>query len=143
MRKYVGYWLECHNRKCGFPIRVPHRASRLDKKYEAFHFACPVCLHVNNYTGKDLRKLRFGSPDPYQAGKLVLYSARFRCAHPRCAAEGVVFTAAAANVSVAILLQFWKRWKVKFNCTGKHRFRIRGPRTWWIQQENSFSKTIR
>lgn len=143
MPNYVGYWLECHNGKCGFPIRVPHSASKLDKRYATFHFACPVCLHVNRYSSKDLRKVQFHSPDPYRAGKLVLYSARFGCAHPRCAAEGVVFTAAAANVSVAMLLQFWSMWKVKFNCKGKHPFRMRDPRTWWIQQEKSFTKTIR
>lgn len=142
MPDYVGYWLECHNRKCGFPIRVPHHSSKLDKRYVAFHFACPVCLHVNSYTKKDLRKMRFRSPDPYQAGKLVLYSARVGCAHPRCATEGVVLCVAAANVSVAILLQFWKTWKVKFNCKGKHPFRMRDPRTWWIQMERSLPKAV-
>ena len=142
MPKYVGYWLECHNRKCGFPIRVPDPASKLDKKYGTFHFACPVCLHVNNYTGKDLRKVRFCSPDPYRAGKLILYSVRFGCGQPRCTAESMAFTAAAANVSIAVLLQFWKKWKVKFSCKGKHRFRMRDSRTWWIQRENSFLKTI-
>jgi hypothetical protein len=91
--------------------------------------------------------VRFCSPDPYRAGKLVLYSARFGCAHPCCTAEGVVFTAAAANVSVAILLQFWKMWKVKFTCSGKcckgnHSFRMPDIRTWWIQQEKSFTQSI-
>jgi hypothetical protein len=140
---YVGYWLECHNRKCGFPIRVPAPPAKLDKRYTAFHFACPVCLHVNRYTLRDLRRVRFRSPDPYQAGKLVLYSVQFGCAHPRCAAEGMVFTAAAANVSVALLLQFWKTWNVKFNCKGKHRFRMLDPRTWWIQREKSFTQALR
>ncbi|HEY6938645.1 MAG TPA: hypothetical protein VI424_15910 [Terriglobales bacterium] len=115
----------------------------MDKKYPAFHFACPVCLHVNRYTRNDLRKVRFFSPDPYKAGKLVLYSARFGCSHPHCAAERVIFTVAAAKVSVVILLQFWKMWKVKFSCIGKHPFRMRNPRMWWIQQEKSFTKAIR
>jgi hypothetical protein len=114
----------------------------LDKRYGTFHFACPVCLHVNNYTEKDLRKVRFCSPDPYQAGKLILYSVRFGCGHPRCTAEVVVFTTAAASASIALLLQFWKRWKVKFSCKSKHAFRMPDPRTWWIQRENSFVKTI-
>jgi hypothetical protein len=109
----------------------------VERRYATFHFACPVCLHVNSYTKKDLKKIRFRSPDPYQTGKLVLYSARFGCAHPRCATEGVVFCVAAANVSVALLLQFWKRWKVNSPCKGNHRFRMRDPRTWWVQQEKS------
>ena len=85
--------------------------------------------------------MRFCSPDPYRAGKLILYSVRFCCGQPRCTAESMAFTAAAANVSIAVLLQFWKKWKVKFSCKGKHRFRMRDSRTWWIQRENSLIKT--
>ncbi len=143
MRKYVGYWLECQNRKCGFPIRVPHLASKLDKKYPAFHFACPVCLHVNRYTRKDLRKVRFCSPDPYQNRQAGTVFRPARLRPSRCPAEGVVFTVAAAKVSVVILLQFWKMWKVTFSCISKHPFRMRNPWTWWIQQEKSFTKAIR
>lgn len=142
MPDYVGYWLECYNRKCGFPIRVP-TSPKLDKRYAQFYFACPVCLHINSYTMKDLRKIQFRSPDPYHAGKLVLYSARFGCAQSRCRAEVLVFTVAAANVSIAMLLQFWKTWKVKFNCKGKHRFHMRDARTWWIQQEELLTGTVR
>ena len=141
MPDYVGYWLECHNRKCGFPIRVP-RPPKLDKRYVKFYFACPVCLQVKSYAKNDLRKVQFRSPDPYRTGKLALYSARVGCAQPRCRTEVVVFTVAAANVSVALLLQFWKTWKVEFECKSEHRFRMRDIRTWWIQQEKSLAGTI-
>lgn len=55
----------------------------------------------------------------------------------------MVFTTAAASVSIALLLQFWKGWKVKFSCKSKHPSRMPDPRTWWIERENSFIKTIR
>lgn len=135
----MGSWLECHNRHCGFPIRVPY--SQLTRKggwtkreAAGFVFACPVCLHVNSYTTKDLSEVRFRTPDPYQAGRLVLYSVRFGCARPRCSEEMAVLTVGAASVSVAMLLRFWQSWKIKLKCPSGHRFRIPDPETWWIEE---------
>ncbi len=143
MPDYVGNWLECRNRNCGFPIRVPcpalvWKGQRGDEdRAAAFLFACPVCLHVNPYTQNDLREVRFRSRDPYQAGRLVLYSVRFGCARPRCPTELAVLTVAAVNVSLAMMLGFWEGWRAKFKCTSGHTFRIPAPEVWWIQEEKA------
>ena len=140
MPEYAGYWLECHNRNCGFPIRVPYsaadaKADGRSRAVRSFLFACPVCLQVNTYTMKDLRKVQFRTPDPYKAGKLVLYATHLGCAHRGCRNQIVVFTAAAASISTAALSRLWKTWKVSLRCKQKHRFRISDPKTWWIQEE--------
>ena|GEM_PF-3206505 len=141
MPEYAGYWLECHNRSCGFPIRVPYSAAgaKADRRLRAvssFLFACPVCLQVNTYKMKDLRKVQFRTRDPYKAGKLVLYGTHLVCAHRGCTNQIVVFTAAAATISTAALSRLWKTWKVSLRCSQEHRFRIPDPKTWWIQEES-------
>ncbi len=146
MHDYVGYWLECRNRKCGFPIRVPYSPATVKKKNvlgpvaEApFLFACPVCLQVKAYNKRDLQKVNFRTPDPYRTGKVVLYNVHLSCALPRCSGEAVVLTVAAANVSLATLLQLWKAWKVNYGCKNKHRLRTADPKTWWIEQAATLS----
>lgn len=144
MPDYAGYWLECHNRNCGFPIRVPY-SSRTAKDHRGspapapFLFACPVCLQVNAYRKKDLQRVQFRTPNPYKAGKLVLYSACLGCARRGCRSEIVVFTVAAANVSTAVLTQLWRSWKVNFRCGKKHRFGMPDPKNWWVQEEKSLA----
>lgn len=140
---HIGHWLECRNGKCGFPVRLPYSAaaprsrSAAGGKPAEVLFACPVCLEINAYSGNDLRNVQFRSPDPYEAGKLVLYSVLVGCAQPRCQREAAVMTAAASNVSLAALLRLWKGWKVDFPCDANHRFRPRHPHTWWIERERS------
>lgn len=140
--EYVSHWLECNNRKCGFPARIPYSPVVCRKPAEPEHpllFACPVCLQVNSYSSNSLREVRFRSPDPYEAGKLVLYSVLASCARPRCQRQATVITAAAANVSVAALLRLWKLWKVDVRCEGKHRFLPRPPSTWWIEEKKTLT----
>lgn len=141
MPDYVGNWIECHNRNCGFPIRVPYAEKRQqgkDSPTAYFFFACPVCLQVNPYYAKDMREVRFRFPDPYKTGKVVFYSAQMGCAHSNCRTERVIFTVAAAKVSVATLLPVWQGWEAKFRCAQKHRFQIPNPGQWWIQEENGW-----
>lgn len=137
MSNYRGNWLECRNRNCGFPIRVPgaRGQKRRSGKAAAFLFACPVCLQANYYSSSDLQDVQFHSPDPYQAGQLALYSARLGCANEGCSNELEVFTVAAANISIAVLLRFWERWKIKVHCESGHCFRIPGQELWWIEEE--------
>lgn len=140
MQDHVGFWLECHNRNCGFPIRVPYsppvaKAHGRSPASAAILFACPVCLQVSAYGEKDFRKVKFRTPDPYKAGKLVLYSTRFGCAHRGCKNEVVVFTVAAVSISTAALLRLWGKWKMSLRCNQKHRFHKPDARTWWIQEE--------
>lgn len=137
-RQYSGYWLECGNRKCGFPARVPCSPPGAGHdsgcKFPLL-FACPVCLRVNSYSSNDLREVQFRSPDPYESGKLVLYSVLVGCARPGCQEQAAVMTAAASSVSLATLVRCWKAWKVNFSCDTRHRFRPRHPNTWWIEQK--------
>ena len=135
MHHYLGCWLECRNRNCGFPIRVPYSRKLTKSDTGAFSFACPVCLQVNAYERKHLRKVQFRIPDPYKSGKLVLFSAWLACAYKRCPGDLVVFTVAAADVSLAALLQLWKTWMVKIRCSHGHRFRVPHVNTWWVQEE--------
>lgn len=140
--EYVSHWLECNNGKCGFPARIPYSPAASLKAANPelpLLFACPVCLQVNSYSSKSLREVRFRSPDPYEAGKLVLYSVLTGCARPRCQGQATVITAAAANVSVAALLRLWKLWKVDLPCEGKHRFLPRHPSTWWIEEKKTLT----
>lgn len=104
-----------------------------------FLFACPVCLQVKAYSKKDLQKVHFRTPDPYRAGKVVLYSVRLGCTLPRCSGEAVVLTVAAANVGLATLLQLWKAWKISYRCKEKHRLRPADRKTWWIEQAATLS----
>lgn len=138
---HVGNWLECHNRNCGFPIRVPTQPAKKSGRGSggvgSLLFACPVCLEVSSYTKKELRRVRFRSPDPYQGGKLVLYSTTVGCTHPRCSEKVTIFATAAASVSVATLVEFWKHWKVNLRCAARHRFRMAQPALWWIQEERA------
>ena len=94
-----------------------------------------------SYNSNDLREVRFRSRDPYQAGRLLLYSVRFGCARPRCATELAVVTVAAAHVTLAMLLRFWKWWKLTLRCTSGHAFRIPVPEVWWVQEEKSLRFT--
>lgn len=140
MPEYAGYWLECHNRNCGFPIRVPYSppVAKAHGRLPAgapILFACPVCLQVSPYGKRDLRKVQFRTPDPYKAGKLVLYATRLGCAQRGCKNEVVVFTVAAASVSTATLSRLWGTWRMSLRCSQKHRFRKPNPKTWWIQEE--------
>lgn len=141
MSEYIGHWLECRNRNCGFPIRVPYFDSGLQPAARGegagLLFACPACLEVNPYTSNDLRQVEFRQPDPYETGKLVLYSVLVGCARPGCKGEAAVVAAAATNVSLAALLRFWKAWKLDFPCDANHRFRPRHLHTWWIERERS------
>jgi hypothetical protein len=142
--EYIGHWLECSNRKCGFPVRVPYapaapRHSAPRREAASLLFACPICLQVNYYSSNHLRDVQFRSPDPYKTGKLVLYSALVGCARPRCQSQAIILTAAAANVSLALLLRLWKSWKVDFSCKSNHRFRPRHPHTWWIEEKDTLT----
>lgn len=138
--EYIGHWLECNNRKCGFPVRVPFSPAASGQQPGLklpLLFACPVCLEVNSYTRNDLRDVQFRSPDPYQAGKLVLYSVLVGCARPRCQSQALVMTTAAPSVSLAALVRLWRGWKVELPCQANHRFRPRHPHTWWIEEKES------
>ena len=143
MLEYAGNWLECRNRNCGFPTRVPYscrtkKVAGRTTDSAPFLFACPVCLHINPYENKELRRVRFRWPDPYKTGKLVLYSALVGCAHPLCPTELTIFTPAASTVSLAALLGLWKSWTLDIQC-GRHRFRMRNNESWWIQEEKSLA----
>lgn len=141
VRDYVGYWLECHNRNCGFPIRVAYSPTPAKGRGKAASllFACPVCLQVKSYEGKDFRRIHFRTPDPYKAGRLVLYSVHFGCGHGQCPTGVTVFTVAARKVSTAVLLHLWKNWKVNLRCK-QHRFAMSDSRTWWIQEEKALAR---
>ncbi|HEU5336257.1 MAG TPA: hypothetical protein VFU27_09850 [Terriglobales bacterium] len=140
MPEYIGHWLECRNRNCGFPVRVPYFDSAWQPKPKrnggSVLFACPVCLEVNPYTSNNLRQVEFRHPDPYEGGKLVLYSVLVGCARPCCRGRVTVNTAAAANVSLALLLRLWKSWNIDVSCDGSHRFVPRQPHTWWVEEKN-------
>lgn len=140
MPDYLGNWLECRNRNCGFPTRVPGAARARGRsgrggKAVTFLFACPACLQANYYSSSNLRKVRFRTPDPYRAGRLALYSARFGCAHRGCPNALEVFTVAATSLSVVLLLRFWECWEIKVRCAPGHCFRVPGPELWWIEEK--------
>jgi hypothetical protein len=92
---------------------------------------------VRSYSRQDLQQVQFRSPDPYKAGKLIVYSAHTGCARPRCSNETIIFTVGAASVSIAALLQLWKRWKIMCRCPGGHLFRLPDITSWWVQQERT------
>jgi hypothetical protein len=51
--------------------------------------------------------------------------------------ELAIYATAAADVSVATLVEFWKRWKVNLRCAAGHVFRMPKPAAWWIQEEKA------
>lgn len=133
---YRGFWIIC--RTCLFPIRLPDvpefRRQEPDPSGPLL-LACPVCAHVRPYQGTELEAVGFRIPDPFRQKWAVLYTVDVPCAIPGCESTARIFTVAAANVSVAVLLQLWRHWVIHTRCAG-HKFKPLPNRTWAVSGIN-------
>jgi hypothetical protein len=121
---YRGFWIVC--RSCLFPIRLPYMAktSLSSEKTRSMRIllACPVCAHVEQYGGVELKAITFRSADPFRQKKAALYVVEAPCAAPHCDRMAKIYAVAATCVSVASLLELWKHWVIHSRCQG-HSFK--------------------
>jgi hypothetical protein len=126
---YRGYWIICHC--CLFPIRLPHLLKLslcIEKKLSIpILLACPVCAHVEEYSGTELKAIAFRIPDPFGQKKAALYEVEVPCGIPRCNRKARIYAVAATSVSIAVLLELWKRWVVRARCNGHF---LKPSRSW-------------
>jgi len=128
---YRGFWIIC--RTCLFPIRLPDNLSRRTglNPSRTILLACPVCAHVRQYRGAEVKIVAFRIPDPFRQKRAVLYTVDVPCGIPRCEGTARIFAVAATSVSVASLLELWKHWVIQATCQG-HSFRPLPRRTWAV-----------
>jgi hypothetical protein len=130
---YRGFWIVCHN--CLFPIRLPSvlKASLWPGKNRSIPIllACPVCAHVEQYWGADLKAVAFRIPDPFRQEKAALYAVEIPCGVPQCEGTARIYAVAATTLSVMWLLELWRHWVIHAPCRN-HSFKARRRWTWGV-----------
>jgi hypothetical protein len=128
---YRGFWIVCRN--CLFPIRLPsllktplclNRSNRL-------LLACPVCAHVEQYSGADLKAIAFRTPDPFRQQKATLYAVVIPCGVQHCEGTTRIYAVAASTLSLIALLGLWKHWVIDAPCRN-HSFKAHRSWTWGV-----------
>jgi len=127
---YRGFWIVC--RRCLFPIRLPSmlKTSRYPGPNRLL-LACPVCVHVEPYSGAELRAIAFRVPDPFRQGRATLYAVEVPCDAPHCEGRARIYAVAATTLSVMSLLELWKHWVIHAPCRN-HSFRAGRRWTWGV-----------
>jgi hypothetical protein len=131
---YRGFWIVC--RTCLFPIRLPYLPGTSFRRNgpsasRTILLACPVCAHVRQYRGTEVKIIAFRIPDPFRQKRAVLYTVEVPCGIPRCDGTARIYAVAATTVSVAWLLELWKHWVIHARCQG-HSFKPLPRRTWVV-----------
>jgi len=128
---YRGFWIVCRN--CLFPVRLPSllKTSLSLSRSNSLLLGCPVCAHVEQYSGAELRAIAFRIPDPFLQEKATLYAVEVPCGVLQCNGKARIYAVAATTLSVISLLEVWKHWAIRVPCRN-HSFKARRCWTWGV-----------